>query len=375
MPDPKTAIGGSLSAYVPDDATAIANGYTAVRFYTAATRTGSFALAGTDTLVAGTEDYSYNKTDALISDWFRWTLYGSGPDESAPSEAVPIGLPTISRKDVRQGVGLRLNLLEIVTATGASSTTFTAPELIDPDRSVHEVANRWARPSAGNYIGASRRVRAGSTGYVPATGTVTVARTFGGTLAATTEVELWQGRGSIDPSARVDQAMNRAVDTLWYEDTWYFSADDMNVSDFYLPAAVMREGIYSVEWASGTYPQYPGWRPVGWWDYVKDGGTPLLTVLRSAEGHAMYSRGTVLRIHYARTVGPMDVDADNWPIDFDWAVAETALEYLTGQLTPIGNKENLADIAAAAQQVERSALSLRAVHMPPPVRPRERGAR
>lgn len=371
MPGPSAVIGGVASAFVPDVEDRIALGYTDVRWYFATSETATATLASSSTLVAGTRDYSYNKTDAAPTDWVEWCLYGAVPGESGRSPRVPLGPPSISRKDVRQGVGSRLEIMELVTATGTAATTFTAPELIDPDRSVHTIGNAFARAVSGSYQ-VTRRVRAGATGYSNrTTGEVTVNRTFGGTLGAATEVELWSPRGETDPSARIDAAMQRARAQLWWEDTYYLALD-ADVTEYFLPQGIQKEGVKAVEWASETYPEAPGWLPVGSWDIVSEGQQPLISILSAGEGSSRYSEGTVVRIVYNRFGDRMDDDADTWSVPLEWAIAETAFEYLRGQVVPNGARENVSDDVTAAKALFDECLGYRAVYMPSPPRPAER---
>lgn len=363
MPTPTAVIGALLAAYVPDDTQQIANGYTGIRFYVASSENGIYSLVNTPALVAAQRDYSYNHTTAAATDWFKWALYGATPGEGPLSEPMPVGPPQVTRKQVRQGVGTRLALMEILTATGSSATVFTAPELIDNDRSVHTVGNKWARPTSGSYQSA-RRVRPGATGYSNrATGEVTVGRTFGGPLTASTEVELWAARGEHDPSAAVDEAMQRARRHLWWEETWYFSTD-AGVSEYYMPAVLLNGSIKSVEYAADTYPSKPDWQPVGFWALTQDGGTPLMTVLSSAEGHWMYEAGKIIRVRFSRFADRMDSDSDYFGVALEWAVAETALEYVQAQMVPNGSKEELSGIAATAAALQAEVTGLRMTYMP-----------
>ena len=374
MPSPTAVIGAYLTAYVPDDTQAIALGYTTVRFYAASSENGAYSLVGTASLVAATRDYSYNHTVAAATDWWKWALYSVANGEGPQSEPMPVGPPQTTRLQVRQGVGKRLRMMELLTATGTSATVFTAPELIDAGRSVHTVGNKWCRPTAGSYT-SPRRVLPGATGYTNrTTGEVTVGRTFGGTLAASTEVELWAGRGETDPSGLVDDAMQRAREQLWWEDTWYFSTD-ADVSDYYVPAVLLAGSIKAVDYAGDTYPSKPNWRPVGWWDLAQDSQTPLLTVLASAVGHAMYEAGKVIRVKFNRFADRMDSDSDYFGVALEWAIAEAALQYLQAQLVPTGSKEDTQSAAAAASGLQAECIDHRRTYMPSAPNPRTRIAR
>jgi hypothetical protein len=168
--------------------------------------------------------------------------------------------------------------------------------------------------------------------------------------------------------------MQRARLELWWEDTWYFTADD-SVSDYYLPRAVRKAAVKRVEWAADTYPTRPGWRPVDWWDIVEDGQQPLLTVLASASGHQMYAAGTVFRIVYNRFGDRMDDDSDYWGVDLEWCVTEVAYEYLFGQLNPSGGREDVGDVVASQQALLEECARMRALYMPSPPNPHMRLAR
>ena len=374
MPSPTAVIGGSFTVYLPDDTEQIALGYTGIRIYFATSETASPTLVTTLTLVDGTYDYSYNKTDAAATDWFEWCLYGATPGEGSRSERIPIGPPQNTRKTIRQGVGTRLGLMELVTATGTSATVFTAPELIDLDRSVHTVGNKWARPTSGSYT-SSRRVRPGATGYSSrTTGEVTVGRTFGGTLAAATEVELWASRGERDVSAAIDEAMQRARFKLWWEETWFLTVD-ASISEYYAPQGMLKAGIKAVEYVTDTYPTRPGWAKVGDWDLVNDGGQPLLSISSTPGGNTTYSAGTIIRIVYNRFGDRMDSDTDYWNVPLEWAIAEVAFEYLQAQIVPNGSKEDTAGVATSAAALNAEAMGHRQSYMPSPPNPRVRVAR
>ena len=381
MPSATAAIGGTATAYVPDDTQQIALGYTHVRFYWGTSEAGSYSLVDSEALVAGQNDYSYNKTDANRTDWFYWALYGATPGEGPASEPMPIGPPTCSRKQIRQGVGRRLRLVDIVTvASAADATSFVASELIDPDASAYRFANRFARPSSGTYAGNTRRVRSYSTtgannGYAPATGTIIVGRSFGGTLSAGNEIELWKPKGDDDPSVLIDEAMNRSRRKVWWEDSFYLTAD-ASVSEYWLPAAMLPGSIKAVDWASDSYPDRPAWQSVGYWETTQEFNQSKLTLLQgSFTGRATYDANKVVRIVYNRFADRMDSESDYWDVPLEWAIAETCLEYLREHRIPGGGKEDTADATVSIATVAEEVAEFRRAYMPSVAGPHVRLAR
>jgi hypothetical protein len=80
------ADGVPVSIYIDDIATALANGYTSIRLYSATDPLGTFTLVTTITLVAADHSYSYTDTAGTADTWYRHTLYTAvGPTESDPS--------------------------------------------------------------------------------------------------------------------------------------------------------------------------------------------------------------------------------------------------------------------------------------------------
>lgn len=338
MPEP--IIGGSATAYVPNVAAQIALGYTGVRFYWSTSETGTFSLVDTATLVAGTYEYSYNKTDALATDWYQFALYGATPGEGPLSEPMPIGPPRVTRKDVRRGVGRRLRLLTLATVLASPSpttTTFASTNLIDTDASEYRFANWFARGAS-----ATRRVRdKTNAGYTPSTGVVKV-NAFSGAPDTGDEIELWRPKGDEDPSELIDEAMNRARFNLLWEDTFYFTTE-ANVTSYWMPATMRENAIKRVDYAADTYPERPRWSPVGgFWTNEEQGGL-LLDIAMSGFGRDPYPGGTVIRVIYNRSGDKMDDDTDYWEVRLEWAVAESAMALLN-TMGPSGGMEQTIDV-------------------------------
>ena len=78
------------------------------------------------------------------------------------------------------------------------------------------------------------------------------------------------------------------------------------------------------------------------------------------------------RVDLDRFGDRMDDDADTWSVPLEWAIAETAFEYLRGQVVPNGARENVSDDVTAAKALFDECLGYRAVYMPSPPRPAER---
>jgi len=372
VPSQDAQIGPSYDIYVPEVDGLIALGYTGIRVYWATSETASPSLATTLTLVSGTYDYSYNNTSGAETDWAEHCWYGATPGEGPRSTRVPVGRPRTTRLQVRQAVGRRLRLMELQTvASSASNVKFIATALIDPDASPYRYCSWFARHAVGTFAGEIRRVRdydsAGTTtGYVPSTGEIQVGRTWGGTLGASDVVELWKPKGDEDPSAMVDEAMNRAADRMWHEEVHLFTVDD-SVTEYTLPAGCYESAISSVEFAAGQasgYPDKPLWEEVGWWEVRQSSGQNVISVYRSPMGEELYSGGDIIRVTYAATPDRMDSDADYWNVPLEWAVAETALETLDILATPSGGGEEVGDADRARASLMRDVQQYRAKYMP-----------
>ncbi len=364
MPSPQQAIGWTYSVYEPDVDRLIALGYTHIRVYSSATEDGSYALYESLALVSGTLDYSSNNPSGLATDWGRHTWYGVTPGESGASEPMPMGPPRSTRLAIRQGVGARLKAVNVYSLASVTSASIAViSELIDPDASPHGIANRFARIVSGTGIGQTRRVRSGSTGYTVASGTVTINRATSPAWVATDSVELWLPDGDQDPSVAIDDAMQRARTKLWWESTFYLTTDD-SVSEYYVADTIRDERIKRVEYAADTYPSRPDWCLVGYYDCVMDGGNPLLTVKQSGLGNSLYSGGTVIRVVHNRFGDRMDSDTDYWEVPLEWAIAETAFEYLMTRLSPGGGREDVSDAKTTLLTLREEIDNFRRDYMP-----------
>jgi hypothetical protein len=374
MPSPAAVIGGSFTVYLPDDTEQIALGYTGIRIYVATSETAVAALATTLPLVAGTFDYSYNKTDANATDWFQWCLYGAAPGEGPRSQLVPIGPTRVTRLQVRQGVGKLMRVMDgpYAIATATDSDTIVISELIDPDASAHRFANRYLRVSAGTAIGQTRRSRAANAspaGYVPSTGTMNVNRATSPAWLASDSVEIWRAKGDEDTAALVDQAINDAATAICWEDTFYLTIDE-GVSEYYLPSGVNELTALAVDWAQDSYPSKPDWRPIGYARFGVSGGNNMVTILRETLGTAYYSQGDIIRIRYAAFPDNMDSDTDYWAIPqplavaLPWAVAEAAMAFLDSIGTPSGGLEQVIDAERAKASLRRKLDFYRSRCMP-----------
>lgn len=371
MPTPAVAIGPVYDIYVPQVDTLIDLGYTHIRVYWATSETATPSLATSIELVAGTYDYAYNKTDGLETDWAEHCFYGTTPGEGPRSERVPVGPGRITRKDVRQGVGRRLRIMDgpYTIGTVTDADTIIVTELIDPDASVHRFANRFIRVVTGTGIGQTRRVRASSStpaGYVPATGTLNVNRATDPAWVAGDTFECWRAKDDEDPSVLIDEAMQRVADRICVPDSFLFTIDS-NVTEYYLPAGMTELTIQSVKWAGDTYPAKPQWEDVGWWRVYHEGGQAVLSLLRNSLGREFYTQGDIIQVNYAYFPDRMDSDADYWRgIPLQWAIAETALELLDALATPSGGEEQVQDAARAKGALQREISAFRARFQPVP---------
>jgi len=369
MPSSQAYIGGSFTAYVPDDTRQIELGWDSVRIYWATSETASPSLATTLALVAGQFDYTYNNENALITDWAEWCLYDSGEDSEGPrSERVPIGPPQSTRKLIRQGVGRRLRLMDgpYEIASVGDSDTCIVSDLVDPDAAVGRFANKFIRVVEGTAAGQTRRIRnIANSGYVPASGTINVGRAFNPAWVGDDIAEIWRPKSDEDPSVLIDEAMNRVASRVWWTETFYLSVDS-EVSEYYLPATMRPEAVVSVEWAGDTYPDRPGWVPVGGYGFSYDQGNLMISLQRTNLGDpSYYDQGDIIRITHNRTGDAMDDDADYWNVPLQWAIAETALEFLDTIGTPSGSQEEVGDAERARAALARDIDHFRRVNMPP----------
>lgn len=358
---PVDQLGATYYIYVPNPDQLIALGYTHLRVYWASSEGGTFShVNGTSTpLVAATYSYSYNNPSGIPTDFAQHCYYGATPGESAKSEPVAVSIARSTRSAIRQGVGMRTRqmyaLVDLTSVTDGD--TVVADELVDVDGQAEQFANWWARSGTQ-----SRRVRSGANGYVPSTGTLNFRRAFNPSLSASDFIELWRPRGFEDPTALVDDAMQRARSSLWFEETWYF-ATTTNQTEYYLPAGVIaNEGqVQSVEWNAGTYPDRPVWRPA-WASVSFVNGTPMLSARPS--GANSWSTGTLLRVRVNRFGDRMDSESDYWPVPLEWAIAETAREFVKVFGAATGSQEDMRDWRAMLKDLQQECAEYRAMYYP-----------
>lgn len=328
------AIGWTLTIPVPDVDDQIALGYTGIRVYTAGTEDGSYSLATTLTLVSGTYSYSYNNTTGNVGDWEKHGFYGTTPGLGPLTEPQVVGPVSVTRKAVRQGVGLRLGLCRVETvASSADGTHCLITNLIDPDASASTIANRIIRVTSGTYADQVRRIRAGSTGYAVATGILTVNRTFGGALSANDEVEIWKAVNDQDTSAMVDLEIQSARGSMSYESHLIIvTADSQSV--YPLPVGVTEKTVkrieYSARSSASTYPDDPDWRVC---PFARISGTELevgsdVYGARFGLGTG-FTANTILRLTYNAMPDLLQSDSDSWNVpELTWAIAEVGVRTL-----------------------------------------------
>lgn len=363
MPAQTPVIGTRYDVYVPDLEDLMTLGYTHIRVFQEATE--DVAVGAADTaiaLVAGTKDYSYNNTSGLETDWGEHCFYSVALGEGPHSTRVPLGRPRATRKLIRQGVGRRLSLMDTVAIASATTTTFIASSLIDPDVSASRFANRIARLADGALAGDIRRVRnVANTGYNVVTGEIKVNRAFGGTPAAAVQVELWKPHGDEDTSSLVDEAMNEARRWVWIEESIILSIDDQ-VTEYTLPDGCNEKTIAKVEWVGDTFPSRTNWIELD--SYEVTGNTLSVYRESGAYGNVHFTGGDLVRVTWATMGDRMQDDADYWSASLEWCIAETALAYFDRIGKPDGQQEAIAH-ERAKSGVLREANDWRNVHMPP----------
>lgn len=348
MPDQTPYLGTYLTAYVPNPDGLIDLGYDTVRFYTATSEGGSYSLVGTAALAAGTYDYNYNDTSGTATDWFYWVPYSVANGEGTGSEPQPVGPPRITRLNLRQDVGRFLRMVDVyAAATVDSATQANFSEFIDADLDVDTIGGRFARCVAGTAIGQTRRVRTGSNGVTSlVNGTIVVGRAFSPAWVANDTIEFWEPEGDRDPSVLIDNIMQVARFTVWWEDVFYFTGES-NVTEFTMPRMMRENYVKRVEYAAGTYPSRPDWQPVAAWELTGE----IMGVYSSPTARTAYGAGTVFRVTWNRYGDRMDSDTDYWEVDREYAMLVVASAYLTSRAAPRGNEEDVRDALRALEAV------------------------
>lgn len=350
------ALGAVYTVSVPDVATLLADGYTHVRIYWASSENGVYSLEESIALVSGTYVYEYNHTTGAAGDWAKHAFYGATPGESVSSEPVPIAPVQSTRTLIRQGVGRRLRLMEgpytITTATDGD--TLVLSELADADGRAERYANWFGRSTTQ-----VRQIRNSTNGYTAATGTLNFRRAFSPTLSNGDPLEMWKPRANEDPSAMIDEAMQRARRWIWWEEI-IFITGITNTSEYPLPNIITNRGqVKRVEWATDDYPDRPGWQPIPK-DVLFDGG-PRLSIGSAAWG---IGDGDIIRVVINRFGDRMDGESDYWAAPLEWCIAETAREFLQAAGSPVGKIEDVRDYSAAKRLIESECFEYRALYMP-----------
>lgn len=215
-------LGNRVELTIPDIDAAMTD-FTSIRLYRASSRTGSYSLTTTITLVADTTSYAYQDTSGAATDWYKWSLYSTGTsNESQSSEPFPAG----------GGVGYtRLNLVRMVAdyiglygrppgdatfpgvsgtvTTGNTTTSFTASAWADSLLSENAYRGWYLRMETGtaNNIGLERRV----SGVARSTGVFTMARAFTAAPANGDTFSLW---GKLS-SGEWTRCLEKACGDVW----------------------------------------------------------------------------------------------------------------------------------------------------------------
>lgn len=362
-----TLIGWAIDIPYPDVQDFLDADYTGIHVYSSATEEGSYSLETTLTLVAGTFLYTYNKPTGLSTDWVQYAPYGLTPGEGQRSEPQPVGAGQVTRLQIRQAVGLRLQMVEIYDLLSAADSTHAViSELIDTDAPAAKYANRFVRVYAGQAIGQTRRLRnATNAGYTPASGTLLVSRAFAPEWEAADSVELWEARGDVDPSALIDQAMNTARRHIWAE-TSVVVVTGSNDTEYVLPQNCYPDVISRVDICWGTYPDSPYWTQVGYYRPYRENGQNKISLSPSSLRWPAFDSDRLIRVAYSGPVDHLGSDTDGWSVPLDWAVAETGLEYLNVMLGPGGSSGDISDIGRARGEWKAMAEDYRADLMPAP---------
>lgn len=367
---PETVIGGVINVYVPNVDELIALGYTHIRVYWATSENGSYShVNGTSTaLVAGTTSYEYNYTTGAPTDWAKYTFYGATPGETVSSEPIRVGAVNATRKEIRRLAGRLLRMMEPVVALSAvtDGDTIVADSMADADGLAQRFQNYWIR--SGTQSRQVRRATSSPAGWIPASGTFNLRRAFSPSLSTSDEIEVWRPKGQDDPSVLMDEAMQSARRHVWWQEVFYLTTT-ADVSEYDLPAGIIESPgqVARVEYAAGTFPSQPDWRPVAGARVLMDGGVPLISLKADGWGN-MLQANIIVRVILNRFGDRMDSDTDYWNAPLEYCAAAVAREFLKRMGVPSGSTEVTDDVRVAMAVIEDELRAWQALAPAPEIR-------
>lgn len=259
---------------------ALLTDWTSIRLYSASTRTGSYSLLTTLTLVSGTTSYAYQDTAGTATTWYRWSYYNTGTvAESAQGEPFPgAGALVVTRQTLRRRVAMELGFFghyagdytfpgpSGTTTSSGSSTTAVDSGFADAYWDV--LSNTFARAflylNDGTYAGQERPIATLTT----ATGTFTVGRAFGGTVASGVTFDIYHHLPTERYNAALGGDAEGAFLDVWQWYQWPLAGStpasgDPTQTEYALPYWVERpEQVLRVTKQTGStvraHALYPG---------------------------------------------------------------------------------------------------------------------
>lgn len=211
----------TVSIYVEDITTQLLT-YESIKLYSSTAATGTFTnLVATETLVAGTEEYSITDSSGDANTYYRYTFYHStGPVESTQSEVFrPLGatLLTIMSEAARQA---NAGFTSTCTSTAGDSSTLVDTALRDQGVDTKFLEGIWIyRPDAAASGDMIRRVS--DSGFTVASGIMTMVRDYTNPAAAS---EVYHGYSYYPPHDQAgigyswQRAVSDALQATWYVD-------------------------------------------------------------------------------------------------------------------------------------------------------------
>lgn len=321
--------------------------YDVIRVYMATTLGGTYNLQDTITLVEDTYHYSWEDTDGILSNWYKYSLYNSvGPVESPLSD--PFQVEGTTRLRIRQMALSRYGCGIVLVNTGTDSDKVTTSDY--RFKTALYPANRgkgqWLLPTSGNNIGVPRIISESS----PTDGTMTVLPAWSESFVNGDTVE-WHTLANPDVWA---DSINRGLTRYWYVEivpiVCVANQEEYPLAS--LPWLFDRRQIHDVRW----YPVSTvdvGESYVGdgrWWGTKIDGDAITLTI------YPVQAAGTVLYLECTRPMPALYTD--------DAALPNIANTELAAALAYDEVLKHLSSYGVGTIEQRASYRAARALHRP-----------
>ena len=216
------ALGNPITIPVADLPT-VMESYNRIRLYKASSQAGVYSLLDTIVLVAGTNNYPYQDTAGLSTDWYRYSFFQtSDSSESAQSDPQPAGGTAIyDRQALRRMVAHKMSLYGyprtnythpgpagITTAVGTTTSVIAAGHI--NNRVPSNFYSGWFL-LANNNAAAGQEREVDDGGFTNSTGAFAMATPFSAALGSGTNFDLYGEIPSSDWNIAIDDARRR----LW----------------------------------------------------------------------------------------------------------------------------------------------------------------